>query len=285
MICGLYVISAMSYQVIGSESDWINAVNACEIQDYHSAEHFFNQAIDDLEVQGDTEHASVYVDRARLYSMQGRHKESLKDLDIAIAQGSLEGSDILRCSVTRILANCNLGNQDAAMIEMRNYKNIYVNAPILQITETEVIIRNLPECECYRSLAKDLFISIGMVDSESDISFLKSGIMVAKRSLKKTDCNCGCDNQKPVKKWQIVQQPEDCRNWCERCSVVAACWCGKTFREWRCQAACLLATQLIKEVCNTCCDGAGFWENCVKPFEDVAWKMGIIEPELYCAWN
>lgn len=271
------------------EKPWIEAIKCCEAEDYGNAETHFNAAIDALGSEGDTQHANVYVDRARLYSMQGRHAECLQDLDVAMEQGSLEQSDLVRCVVTRILTNCNLGNNDDALEDMRMFKEVYPNAPILQVTNDQVIIRNVPECECYQAIAKKLFVSIGLCESENDIQMLKSGIMVGKRSTSKTDCGCGCGGlsliNKPVRKWQIIQSEQNCKNWCERCSVVAACWCGKTFKEWRCQAACVLATQLIKEGCNLCCDGGRFWQNCVKPFEDVAGKMGLIEPTIYCPWN
>ena len=116
LICAAQV-SAQNWQ-----DDWTKAVTNCHEKNYQEAEINFNSAIRTLEKLKDNTHPHVYVDRARLYLLQERFKETLSDVNIAIKSKYLTGQDLQRALITRMMANLNLKKNDEALADLEQYK-------------------------------------------------------------------------------------------------------------------------------------------------------------------
>jgi hypothetical protein len=57
-------------------------------------------------------------------------------------------------------------------------------------------------------------------------------------------------------------------------AVAGSTWCGAQFKIKPCSMLCALAVYEIQQGCYWCCKGGEFYENCIKPFEDILAQMG-----------
>lgn len=266
------------------EDDWTSAVQCCVEKDYSGAESHFDKCIQTLESEKDDSHPHVYVDRARLYSLLDRHEEALHDLNKAIPNKKLNQNDRHRALVTRISAHLNLQMEDEALEDYYEFKNTNPNFPKIEFTKTKVIIRNVPDCDCYKMMAKAFLVSSQICEKEEDIQILDSGMIIAKRK----PCDCGCDKaqkmqmpkalmkaagkpQKPAPTQE--EQVQNCKYWCDKSALAGTAWCMKVFKKWHCQTGCVFAVDLIKDGCYWCCKDGNFYQRCIKPFEDILSRM------------
>lgn len=277
---------------------WTEAVERCHQEEYAKAESLFNLAINELEKGNPALHAHVYVDRARLYSLLDRDCEALADVDKALSFSSLEGEDQLRAVVTRVTTLYRLGRYDEAKLENEKLKAIYP-APKLELTEDKVIIRNMPDCEWSHQFFKS-FLGRSFCESEDDVRII-NGICIGKRkkcSCSEKDTKSSLEQELPLfqqheqsmkpcleqafptllqhgqSKKQAKEAIEDCCHWCDKIFLAAQTFCAQTFKKYRCQVACLLAIDSLKDGCYWCCKTGDFYETCVKPFEDILAYMG-----------
>lgn len=262
------------------EDDWTSAVECCATNDYFGAEKHFDKCIATLESENDETHPHVYVDRARLYSLLDRYQEALADLNKAIPNKNLKENDLHRALVTRISAHLNLEMEDEALQDYYEFKKVNPNFPKIEYTKSRVIIRNVPDCTCYKAMAKAFLVSSEICEKEEDIQILDSGTIIAKRK----KCNCGCDKMpkammKAAKKPQPAPAPtkeeqvQNCKYWCDKSALAGTAWCMKVFKKWHCQTGCVFAVDLIKDGCYWCCQDGNFYQRCVKPFEDILSRM------------
>ncbi len=282
------------------QNHWERAVENCGGKNYKAAETEFGLAILSLETNNDESHPHVYVDRARLYLLQDRYTESLIDLNKALESKHLMNTDRIRGLVTRIFTCVNLQMDDQVLADYDAFKAMSPNFPKVEFTNESVVIRNMPNSNCYRSLAKAFLISSEICESETDIKELDSGIMIAKRKIV-VDSGCPCDvernlailgsqkparpapqkplrpnneQQNPPKPSNDQQNADNCKWWCDKCAIGGIAWCAKVFKRWDCQTGCIFAVDLIKDGCYWCCSSGSFYQKCVKPFEDILSYMG-----------
>lgn len=50
------------------------------------------------------------------------------------------------------------------------------------------------------------------------------------------------------------------------------------FKTVKCRVACREVVDYCRSVCFRCCEGDGFYKNCVKPFENFLERVGCEEP-------
>jgi hypothetical protein len=257
---------------------WIKAVENCDQRSYDVANEMFDLAIAYMEKEGDTNHPYVYVDRARLNLLLEKNELAIADLDKALANDKITQQEKSRAAISRMIARSRLGMDKGVLEDLKLFAETSENKPIMEKTREHIIIRNVPNCSCYRNLMTSYFIDSGMCESKDDIQMLNSGIWLIRR---KGDCGCNKDEEKSRldnnfnpyiagSKINRHEQRDSCRAWCDRMAIAGAGWCGKVFKRLDCQTACGWAVYEIQQGCYWCCDGEGFYKRCIKPFENIA---------------
>lgn len=220
---------------------WIKAIEACSESEYFKAEQSFSQAINELEQIEDFDHPYVYVDRARLYLLLEKFPEALLDLDKAISSEKLVNQERIRAVISRIMARSRLGMDQGVLDDLKYFGEIYPNMPKIEETERNLIIRNMPDCECYRDIMTCYFVNSGICNSKDDIKMLKSGICIVNKvcegsadessieaSFEEKDCD-HCEKESNVLEG-IQANVEGCNSWCDRFAIAGATWCANTFK-------------------------------------------------------
>lgn len=277
--CIATLMMSMSCFAADWQSHWESAVEYCGGKNYQAAETEFNLAISALEHSQDNSHPHVYVDRARLYLLQDRHTEALVDVNRALESKALKDHDRIRGLVTRIFTCSNLQMDDQVLADYDAFKSLSTDFPKIEFSKEKVIIRNVPKGNCYKKLTTHFLVASEICESEADIRFLDSGIMIAKRKV----CHCGCDKSKEHNMaYKALMAPQaanqqnidNCKWWCDKSALAGVAWCAKVFKAWHCQTGCIFAVDLIKDGCHWCCSGGNFYQKCIKPFEDIVSYMG-----------
>lgn len=276
LLCRMSLGVLFSIQALSAdwEDHWIKAVQFCKEKIYSSAEHEFTLAIQDLEFTKNIDHPHVYVDRARLYSLLERYQEALFDADKGLASEFLQANDILRARIVRYEAYARLGMGEDTANELEKIKKIYA-FPKVEIFENKVIIRNVPDCECSKEIIKSAMTAY-FCNHEDEVEFLPGGICVTMRTKKFEEHD---QNSLQNPNANIDMQANNNNNggcyWgCDKCATACTLMCPKWFKFFRCQAICVAVVEALKDGCYWCCGGHGFYENCIKPFEDVVGKVG-----------
>lgn len=271
------------------EEHWIKAVTFCKDKVYNLAEQEFNSAIQELESAKNIDHPHVYVDRAKLYALLDRNQEALNDANKGLESSLLKANDILRARNVRFQAFSCLGMEKEALNELEELKKIS-SFPKMEVFEHHVIVRDVPDCECSRKVLKAALIAY-FCSSEEDIQFLPGAICVAKRTK-----GSQCFDKKPQEKNELNTQSnkdkklgmrthasnEGCYWCCDKCATVCTFMCPVWFKSVKCRGICVAIVEGLRDTCHWCCGNNGFYENCIKPFEDVVGQMGnICDP----AWD
>lgn len=248
------------------QDHWAKAVEYCNDKNYEAAETEFNLAILSIEHNKDETHPHVYIDRARLYALQDRDTEALIDLIKGLSSDKLIGRDRVRGLVTRIMVCSRLEMNEQVLADYDAYRILCESElPKAEFTDEKVIIRNVPNSNCYKAIVKTFLLGTELCEKESDIIEYDSGIIIAKR--KASTCNCN--------KMDIMASSEsDCQWYCDKMSLAGMTWCARVFKKYGCQIACIAAVELIKDGCHWCCRKGNFYENCIQPFNNIVSYMG-----------
>lgn len=260
------------------EDDWIQAILCCEKKEFLNAEIFFSSSLAGLSSQEDIITSKIYVDRGRLFLLLDRNEEALSDLNKALNSNCLTEKGLLRAVVSRIVVNLRLGNDEDALSDISWFQQINQNGTEVNFTEKHIIIRNVPECECFREMITGYVVDVGMCSSKEDVKFLKSDICIIKRA---KICDCGCDKQGGSgtanlnidKNFDLGNGKNlgafDCRNNCDNVAIGAQGMCYKWFKGLICTTGCLVAVETCRKLCNGCCSRGSFYESCVAPFKRI----------------
>lgn len=146
------------------------------------------------------------------------------------------------------------------------------------------MIRNIPDCECYKNYAKQLMIS-NYCENENDIH--EYGNVWIVNITKK--CNCMKNQQYPSGVFQrSPAEIQGCCNTCDRLATAAnfICGClpvppqlGGPVTKAACRLACVMLVETLREDCESCCyeeDG-----KCWSCFE--TWKSQFKKKNPDCA--
>jgi hypothetical protein len=262
------------------QNHWIKGVECCEEKQFNEASYLFDLAIESMEAEGVADHPHVYVDRARLNLLLNRTEEAISDLDKALSNEKINYQEKLRALVSRFIARAQLGIEQGALEDLKTFGELKIDKPVMEMTEKKIIIRNIPDSECYRKIMTCYFIHSGMCNSKKDIKMLKSGICLVDRA-----CDCECENLDSKDRrcdacGAVIQavtknnSEASCRSWCDRATIAGGTWCGRVFKSGRCQGFCALVVYELQQGCYWCCEGGKFYKTCVKPFEDILAQMG-----------
>ena len=282
-ICLFFMIINVYVNASDWREYWIKAVEQCDKKEYDTAREMFDLAVHSMEENKDLDHPYVYVDRARLNLLLENNQLALADLDKALSNTKITKSEKSRAAISRMIARSRLGMDNGVLEDLKLFAESSENKPIFEKTKEHIIIRNVPDCSCYRNLMTCYFIHSGTCLSKNDIQILTSGIWLVKKSCNCKNCNeimsndRFCDACGSIIRAQNPQEQIDtCKGWCDRMAIVGAGWCGKVFKTLKCQTACGWAVYEIQQGCYWCCEGEGFYKRCIKPFEDIGKYIKII---------
>lgn len=248
---------------------WTNGAIYCTNGQYTEGEYEFNQAISLLEAENiSMDYPHVYLDRARLYFITNTNERTLQDIDLALSSNKLSAVDEGKARGLRYTILYRMDRVEEAEAEYKIWKKNDPNFPKCEIFEDKIIVRNIPDSECYKKMVKGIMVESKMCASEDDITFLPSKVCIIKKKV----CKCGCkDRQAGIirKRPTKEEEEEDCKYWCARVANAAQAWCVTHMKNAGCVVVCSVVVDILKEQCNSCCEDGKFYENCVKDFEDL----------------
>lgn len=244
---------------------WVKAVECCETKKYQEAEEYFLASIGLIEKQRSTEKYHVYVDKARLLLLTERYEEALIDISIALDQGKLSDYDMMRALATRMTILARIGKNPEQMLkDAKDLQKYNPNRPKEEISEEHIIIRNIPECSCYKTIMTNYFVKSGICEKEQDIQILKSNIMIVKKKKCPKGINCNCIGKSTLSN---PTKQQNCEWYCDKAATAGHAFCGAKFKSIRCIVACSGAVDYLNDKCYWCCSDGDFYKNCIKPFE------------------
>lgn len=135
-------------------------------------------------------------------------------------------------------------------------------------TDEYLIIRNMPNCSCYRKLIVGYHLEMGICKNLSDIKMLDESTCIINKVRGTSKCS-KCKENNLIMKVGAKNYPaeDDCNGWCDYMAIAGNAWCGATFKTPPCIAACCMAVEFIKKkLCYRCCRNGEFYKNCVEPF-------------------
>lgn len=247
------------------ETLWIQAIEACDKNDFLYAEQYFDEAIEILEKECNQNHPNIYIDRARLYLALNKHEKVILDVDKAFALGKLRRPDQVNATAIRVAAKAFLGHTEGFE------EDIAFLSENSQITVDNIgeklILRNIPNCDKSRDALALYFLMTGLCNDLEDVKFLPSGVCIVTRT---SDCLCRRTSNPRVEQRTI----EGCKNWCDISAVGGMTWCSKAFASnGYCLLACNTAVYALQKGCHWCCQDGAFYEKCAAPFADILSAM------------
>jgi hypothetical protein len=204
------------------------------------------------------------------------------DTEKALKSKNLTDEERLNCGMKRIAVFMKLGNEDAAVEE---YKKYIIGCPLFpkyDFGKEKIIIRNVPDCKCYKNFAKELMLS-DYCENEEDICEYGNKWIV---NVTKKDCNqCKITKKEDFPSHLLIldeggeRSPEQIRACCNTVNKLAAaanliCGCVTTpfgpITNTACKAACVVFVEAIREEAEWCCYNGGYEKKCWKKYD--TWK-------------
>lgn len=260
------------------ESHWNNGLAYYEEQCYLEASKEFDQAINMMSDQELQEFPFVLSDRAENDFFLGNDLRVLEDTEKALNSNNLTDYERLNCGIKRIAILSRQGEDEAASEE---YKKYIIGCPLFpkySFSNEKIIIRNIPDCECYKNLSKQLMLS-QFSTKESDIQdFGNTRIINISKDLICLPCKeSQMRNQKQV---------QGCCNTCNKLAIASASVCGCISVPFGpitcgvCRTACLIFVEEIRQLCEWCCQNGGLGGKCWEQFE--TWKIDFHQKNPDC---
>ena len=255
------------------QDHWVKGIGLIEDKKLDSAILEFNSALTLMNDSEIKEHPYVLIDLGQTLFDCGHYDQSLIILNRALSY-ELKQCDKEKAFVTKVFCEARLDMVEDFLRDVDALPNIVSNWNQIEETEDKIIIRNYPDCDCYKKMMTIVYIETGICEKESDIQFLKSGVCIVKKKNKGFSCPmqkhfCDPNNNKPKK------SEENCQSYCEYGKDLANVWCGKAFSQSApCQFVCLQVVKNLAGICNKCCANGNFYGNCVKVFEDILAHIG-----------
>lgn len=201
----------------------------------------------------------------------------LKDAESILDSKNLTDYERLLCALRKISAFLKLGNEEAAIQEYKKYVVGCPLFPIYQHVNNKIIIRNMLDCDCYKTLVKQLMLS-RFCNNEKDIHEYGNFWII---DITKT-CFTSDENERLINnslltpkfarlrevngytrmQGRTLEQIEACCNTCDMIAAAATVACGcLVFPEvfagpWTataCTIACVAFVETMKQDCRTCC--------------------------------
>lgn len=249
------------------KENWTQGEQYAREANYPAAEKAFSLAIKELEETQDKDHDHVYIDRAEVYNLQNKYAEALLDTNQALASTHLSNEERIRGLLERITAQCHLKMDQEVLADYDLFKAVHPHFPKVEYTRKSIIIHHVPECACYKKLAKTILVAAGICEKESDIQML-NGMCIGKRKLFDNRMSASSRRER-----YCNECVNDCKFWCDKCALIGIEWCVNVFKTYKCQKSCLCAVDLIRDKCKWCCRKGHSDKKCVRPFENIIYHM------------
>lgn len=277
----LLMICLVGSLFAGWEEPWLEGINACHEKKWDLALEKFDEALASKDI-GDNA-ARVLIDKSRVFLYNDQNELALKYCELGLEKNTLEGDDKLRAVVTKGSALSRLGRIDESVQMVQEVKEL-INFPKLEIYENYVIMRNFPDCPCALQLAKKIMLAY-FCESEQDITYT-CGILkclITKKPCKEDKCPAPkLDTSKLQGRIKTPQALTECEYYCNRVYQAGINFCNHKFKNFGCNSFCQATCETLLTGCHWCCKGNGFYQNCIKPFEDIVGAMGgVCDP----AWD
>ena len=149
---------------------WVSAVKLCENGQFAEAEISFDQAIQEME-KGEVHNGAVYIDRAKLCILVDKDSKALSDINKALSINSLTQSQKKQALLSRFGIFCRSDKTELAMNDYNEWKSLNPDLPKAEFYEERVIIRDVPDCECFRNIIREIY-------KYDDVTFLNSNISI-----------------------------------------------------------------------------------------------------------
>jgi hypothetical protein len=239
----------------------------CKEKNFCDAEALITRAIDMIE-QNCIEAPYVYIERARIRIILNKNTEALEDLNYILTCKNVNLSDKSNMLILRHIACNACGIFEDAQNSWEEYKACNV-MPEYDETDEYLVIRNMPNCSCYRKLIVGYHLEMGICKNLSDIKMIDENTCIINKTIGISVFEGWKEDNLITIKVLGGDHPaeDDCEGWCDYMAIVGDGWCGATFKTPPCIAACCMAVEFIKKkLCYRCCTNGEFYRNCIEPF-------------------
>jgi hypothetical protein len=137
--------------------------------------------------------------------------------------------------------------------------------------------------ETYRGIIVQTALETDLCETGKDITFYDNRVIVKKKKksackkceIQKNSLHCApCEIAREVLNNNNPTDETDCQWWCNRVAQTAENMCVSSFQTAACRHTCMQVVQVAKAWCHKCCHADGFYQNCVKPFENFLESVG-----------
>ncbi len=152
-----------------------DGLEAVENISWKKAEQYFTEAIEN----GGRDHASIYVDRAKVYFEERKYLEAIDDTDMALHIG-LETYDKERALSIRSLSFFELGEETEAVKdyqECRTPPSILAN---VEVTDDAIIFTNTPHDFEAKRMLKNMIVGFYKCKKDDLIELPEGALMIRK---------------------------------------------------------------------------------------------------------
>jgi hypothetical protein len=226
--------------------------------DFENASLDFDQAINLMSEDEHEQFPYVLVARAENNYFLKNYAKVLEDTEKALESKYLTDFERLICGIHRIAVFMQRSDEDFAVEE---YKKYIIGCPLFpkyDRFEEKIVIRNVPDCNCYKNCAKQLLMSKHCTQEKDIREYGNTWIIdITKNydSLKETK-NAITHRRSP-------EEVQACCNTCNRLSTAAnfICNClpippqlGGSITKNACRISCPMYVEMLREDCEACCN-------------------------------
>jgi len=239
---------------------WVDGLEHFKNDEYEKADYAYTMAIKELESKKDERHGYVYLDRAENYCRLERYLEALTDVNRAIDEFKVEGSDLKKAIGLRVIIDSAYEDFESYQYDIKLFKKLsgYVEPEFLK---DKIIYRNMPNCTKAKKFLTEMMKATGNCNEDSDISCFPDGTWIVRRQYG----NCCSVNQATI---------DNCREHCSKMSFMGTLWCSRRFKSGPCSDLCLGTVKTLEDLCYRCCANGDFYGDCIKPFENILQHIG-----------
>lgn len=256
---------------------------------YQEAALEFDQAITLMSEEEMEKFPYVLVDSSENDYFQQNYARVIENTEKALISKNLTDDERLTCGMRRLAAFLQLGEEDSAV---ETYKKYIIGCPLFpkyDYFKEKIVIRNIPNCDYYKSCTKDRILSRFCQHEEDIHDYGNTWIINVTK-----DCNSYPDHQNTTESNLLLEQnlrtPEQIQACCNTCNKLATaanfiCSClpippqlGGPITAATCRFACIILVEDLRQDCENCCHNTE--GKCWNTFE--SWKSQFKKENPRC---
>jgi tetratricopeptide (TPR) repeat protein len=267
----VFIFMAITSIIFGNEEEqdwqeqWTSAIVLVKKGKYDEGICKYSQAIQILEETNQLdEHLYIYNNRAQAYLFADLYEMAAADFNKVKMNPKANATDKILAQWGIARSYALLNDEENFHVEFAKIKEIDPHYPKVESTKDYFIFRNFhSDSPCVKKNFANILVKMDVCESVQDVVFTNSGVCLVKR--KASSCAI---NQPRLEGAFNNNKEADCKYWCDRIGNGALVMCANKFKLIKCQWLCIEVVEIVKSGCYWCCEGDGFYRNCVKPFED-----------------